>query len=90
MRSALEAVTGGDVVYDDGDWRPAPSGVFPASFNFPEPIGRQPMSRYSSGEVITVPQLTRTKRVVLLVTSRTVAPGEVAARLLPYLQRSSS
>jgi short subunit dehydrogenase-like uncharacterized protein len=86
MRSALEAAKGGDVVYDDGQWRPAPSGVYRASFDFPEPIGRQPMSRYPSGEVITVPRHTRTKRVVALITSRTVAPNAVAARLLPYLQ----
>jgi short subunit dehydrogenase-like uncharacterized protein len=86
MRSALEAAKGGDVIYDDGQWRPAPSGVFRASFDFPEPIGRQPMSRYPSGEVITVPRHTRTKRVVSLITSRTVVPNAVAARLLPYLQ----
>jgi short subunit dehydrogenase-like uncharacterized protein len=86
MRSALEAAKGGDVVYEDGEWRPAPSGVFRASFDFTEPIGRQPMSRYASGEVITVPRHTRTKRVVSLITSRTVIPNAVAARLLPYLQ----
>jgi hypothetical protein len=72
MRSALEAAKGGDVVYEDGEWRPTPSGVFRASFDFTEPIGRQPMSRYPSGEVITVPRHTRTKRVVSLITSRTV------------------
>jgi short subunit dehydrogenase-like uncharacterized protein len=55
IRSALEALKGGDVVYDDGELRPAPSGVFRASFDFPEPIGHQLMSRYPSGEVITAP-----------------------------------
>jgi hypothetical protein len=44
------------------------------------------MSRYPSGEVITVPRHTRTKRVVSLITSRTLAPNAVAVRLLPYSQ----
>ena len=86
MRSGLEIMKGGDVVYDDGEWRPAPFGVFRASFDFPEPIGRQPIIRYPSGEVITVPRHTRTKRVVSLLSARTSAPNAVAARLVPYLQ----
>jgi short subunit dehydrogenase-like uncharacterized protein len=84
MRSALEMVKGGDFVYEDGDWRPAPFGIFRASFDFPEPIGRQTMSRYPSGEVITVPRHTRTKRVVSMVTARTLAPHPSLAPALPY------
>jgi short subunit dehydrogenase-like uncharacterized protein len=53
LRSGLEIMKGGDVIYEDGDWRPAPTGVFRASFDFPQPLGRQGMSRYPSGEVIT-------------------------------------
>jgi short subunit dehydrogenase-like uncharacterized protein len=86
LRSGLEMMKGGDVVYDDGDWRPAPGGVFRASFDFPPPIGRQGMSRYPSGEVITVPRHTRTRRVVSLVTTRTAVPSSAAAALMPYLQ----
>jgi short subunit dehydrogenase-like uncharacterized protein len=84
MRSGLEIVKGGDVVYEDGDWRPAPFGVFRASFDFPEPIGHQTMSRYPSGEVITVPRHTRTRRVVSMVTTRTMAPHPSLAPILPY------
>ena len=84
MRSGLEIVKGGDVVYEDGNWRPAPFGVFRASFDFPEPIGRQTMSRYPSGEVVTVPRHTRTKRVVSMVTTRTMAPHPALAPILPY------
>ena len=84
MRSALEIIKGGDVVYEDGDWRPAPFGVFRANFEFPEPIGRQLMSRYPSGEVITVPHHTRTKRVVSMVTARMMAPHPALAPILPY------
>jgi short subunit dehydrogenase-like uncharacterized protein len=86
LRSALEILKGGDVIYEDGDWRPAPTGVFRASFDFPEPLGRQGMSRYPSGEVITVPRHTRTRRMVSLVTTRTAAPNAVAAAFMPYLQ----
>jgi short subunit dehydrogenase-like uncharacterized protein len=85
MRSGLEMLQGRDLVYTDGDWRAAPAGIFRASFDFPEPIGRQAMSRYPSGEPITVPRHTRTRRVVSLVTTSTAAPGP-AAHLMPYLQ----
>jgi short subunit dehydrogenase-like uncharacterized protein len=85
LRSGLEIMRGGDVIYEDGDWRPAPAGVFRASFEFPEPLGRHTMSRYPSGEVITVPRHTRTRRVVSLVSTRTALPNPLGA-LMPYLQ----
>jgi short subunit dehydrogenase-like uncharacterized protein len=84
MRSALEIMKGGDVVYEDGGWRPAPFGVFRAGFDFPEPVGRQAMSRYPSGEVITVPRHTRTRRVTSLITASTMAPHPALAPVLPY------
>ena len=86
MRSALEIMKGGDLVYENGGWRPAPAGVFRARFEFPEPIGRQAVSRYPSGEVITVPRHTRTRRVVSLLTTSTAAPHPAAAALMPFLQ----
>jgi short subunit dehydrogenase-like uncharacterized protein len=46
LRSGLEMMKGGDLVYEDERWRPAPGGIFKASFDFPPPIGRQRMSRY--------------------------------------------
>lgn len=83
LKSALEMMKGGDVVYEDQQWRPAPLGVFRASFDFPEPVGRQSMSRFASGEVITVPHHTRTAKVTSLMTTSTVAPGPLAG-LVPY------
>jgi len=83
LRSGLEMMKGGDVVYEDEQWKPAPRGVFKASFDFPEPIGRQPMSRYPAGEVITVPHHTRTKKVTALLTLGTMAPRPLAPAL-PY------
>ena len=76
---------GGDVVYEQGEWRPAPGGVFKASFEFPAPIGRQAMARYPSGEVITVPHHTRTRRISSLLTARTAAPFDAATPVLPYV-----
>jgi short subunit dehydrogenase-like uncharacterized protein len=84
LRSALDAMKGGDVVYEDETWRPASGGVFKASFDFPEPLGRQAMSRYPSGEVITVPHHTRTRKITSLLTTSTAAPFAAAAPLLPY------
>jgi short subunit dehydrogenase-like uncharacterized protein len=83
LRSGLEMMKGGDVVYEDEQWKAAPRGVFKASFDFPEPIGRQPMSRYPAGEVITVPHHTRTKKVTGLLTISTMAP-RLLAPVLPY------
>jgi short subunit dehydrogenase-like uncharacterized protein len=85
LRSGLEIVKGGDVVYEEGRWRPAPGGLFRASFEFPPPIGRQAMSRFPSGEVITVPRHTRTRKVTSLVTTTTAAPHPALAPVLPYL-----
>ena len=83
MRSALEMMKGGDVVYEDGDWRPAPGGVYRASFPFPAPIGVQPVSRYPAGEVITVPRHTATRKVTALLTTSTAAPHPALVGLLP-------
>jgi short subunit dehydrogenase-like uncharacterized protein len=83
LRSALEMLKGGDVVYENGDWRPTPFGIFRASFDFPPPIGAQPMVRYPSGEVITVPRHTRTRKVTSLINARGIAPGPLA-QVLPF------
>jgi short subunit dehydrogenase-like uncharacterized protein len=83
LKSGLEIMKGGDVVYEDERWRSAPRGVFKAEFDFPEPIGRQPMARYPSGEVITVPHHTRTRKVTSLLTLSTMAPRPLAP-VLPY------
>jgi short subunit dehydrogenase-like uncharacterized protein len=83
LKSALEMMKGGDLVYADGRWQPAPGGVFRASFDFPEPVGRKAVSRLPAGEVVTVPHHTRTSKVTTLITADTVAPPPLA-QLLPY------
>jgi short subunit dehydrogenase-like uncharacterized protein len=84
LKSGLEIFKGGDVIYEDERWRPTPGGIFRASFDFPEPIGRQTMARFASGEVITVPHHTRTRNVISLATTRTFAPAPLAPAL-PYV-----
>lgn len=84
MRSSLEMLKGGDVVYEDGRLVPAPTGITRASVVFPEPAGRQTVSRYPSGEQITVPRHVRTRKVVSLLSTRAVAPPGME-RALPML-----
>lgn len=80
------ATDGGEVIYREGGWAPAPSGVQRASFRFPPPLGRQPMQRYGSGEVITVPRHTRTRRVTSLITASTWSPHPSLTPLLPFVR----
>lgn len=84
MRSALEVMKGGDVVYEDWDWRASSLGVSRAHFEFPPPTGRQTMLRYPSGEVITVPRHTRVRTVESLIAARGTAPGPLAP-VVPFL-----
>jgi short subunit dehydrogenase-like uncharacterized protein len=75
-----------ELIYRDGEWRPAAPGIHRASFGFPPPLGRQPMQRYGSGEVITVPRHTATARVTTLITASSWAPHPALAGLIPYLR----
>jgi short subunit dehydrogenase-like uncharacterized protein len=76
--SGLEIMRGGDVVWSDGDWRPAPRSADGGRWQFPEPIGEQRMLRYPAGEQVTVPRHVETARV------RTLLNGMVVpSRLMP-------
>ena len=82
--SALEIIGGGDVVWRDGEWRPAPRSANGGRWRFPEPIGEQRMLRYPAGEQITVPRHVETRRV------RTMLNGMVMpARLMPLAVAST-
>ena len=76
--SALEMLAGGDVVYADGDWQPAPRSGRGGRWRFGEPIGEQPMLRYPAGEQITVPRHIETRTVRTLLDGMVVPP-----RLVP-------
>jgi len=85
LRSALEMMKGGDIVYRDERWQPAPSGVTRGTFDFGPPLGRRSVSRYPAGEVVTVPHHTRTKSVTALLTNQTVTRVGAVAPLLPFV-----
>lgn len=86
LRSALGMVAAPSVLYEDGAWRPAPlrsSGR--ASFPFPAPVGSQPVMRYPSGELLTVPRHVRTRAVRSLITVETFAGTSKAAPFVPLI-----
>lgn len=85
MRSALEMMKGGDLVYEHGAWRPAPRFTPPESFDFPAPIGRRPTARFPSGEIITVPRHTSTQRVTSRIAADAFVPLPRLAPLVPFL-----
>lgn len=82
--SALEIMRGGDVVWNDGEWRSAPRSANGGRWRFPDPIGEQRMLRYPAGEQITVPRHVETKRVRTLLDGMVVPP-----RLMPLAVISS-
>jgi short subunit dehydrogenase-like uncharacterized protein len=82
--SGLEIMRGGDVVWADGDWRPAPRSADGGRWRFPEPIGERRMLRYAAGEQITVPRHVETARVRTLLDGMVVSP-----RLMPLAVISS-
>jgi short subunit dehydrogenase-like uncharacterized protein len=84
LRSALEAMKGGDFAYVDGDWRPAGAGPLRAKFAFPAPIGPQAVGKYPSGEIVTVPRHTDVRTVTSLVTLTTFLPIAALAPLVPF------
>lgn len=79
MHSALEAMRGGALDYRHGSWRRAGLAPGRVSFTFPEPVGRQPMLRFPSGEVVTVPRHTRTDAVTSLISASAFVPHPAAA-----------
>lgn len=85
LRSALGMLAAPSVVYEDGDWRPAPLRTRATRFAFPPPVGSQPVMRYPSGELLTVPRHVRTRAVRSLITVETFAGTPKAAPLVPLL-----
>jgi short subunit dehydrogenase-like uncharacterized protein len=85
--SGLEIMRGGDVVWSDGNWRPAPRNANGGRWRFPEPLGEQRMLRYPAGEQITVPRHVDTARVRTLLNGMVVPPRlmPVAAAVSPLL-----
>jgi short subunit dehydrogenase-like uncharacterized protein len=87
MTSSLEVMSGKAVEWRKLQWLPAERPFGAASFEFPEPIGRQRMVRYPAGEQITVPRHVATRRVWTLMTASTFAPHPRLAALTQLLAR---
>lgn len=85
--SGLEIMRGGDVVWADGDWRPAPRSANGGRWRFPDPLGELRMLRYPAGEQITVPRHVETAKVRTLLNGMVVPPPlmPVAAAASPLL-----
>jgi short subunit dehydrogenase-like uncharacterized protein len=83
LRSALGMLAADSVLYEDGAWRPAPRVPERRRFAFPDPVGTQPVMRYPSGEVLTVPRHVQTRKLTSLITVETVAGTPRAAPFLP-------
>jgi short subunit dehydrogenase-like uncharacterized protein len=84
MRSALDAVRSRPLEYRDGRWEQ--SGRVPprARFHFPAPVGEQAVTRWPSGEVLTVPRHTRTRSVRSLFAVSALAPVGPLGQVVPF------
>ncbi len=83
---ASQTEGGGEVEYFDGEWRPVRNRVQRAALEFPAPFGRQPVTRYGSGEVITVPRQIDIERIETVITSRSLVPHRVLLPFFPWLR----
>jgi short subunit dehydrogenase-like uncharacterized protein len=75
-----------EVVYRDGRWRTVPFELDRAWFTFPDPVGPRQMSRYGSGEVITVPHHVKTQAVSTLITSTALCPYPALLPVFPFVR----
>ena len=72
--STVEMLSGGDAEWRDGALRPAGKRVSRGRFEFPAPIGSQRMTRYPSGEPVTVPRHVETDNVRTSLSASAVVP----------------
>jgi short subunit dehydrogenase-like uncharacterized protein len=85
-QNAANAPAAPEVVYRAGRWMPVPFEIDRGAFDFPAPFGRRQMSRYGSGEVITVPRHTRTRAVRTLITTTSLCPHPALLSVFPILR----
>jgi len=75
-----------EVVYRNGRWMAVPFELDRGAFDFPAPFGRRQMSRYGSGEVVTVPRHTKTREVRTLITTTSLSPHPALVSIFPVLR----
>jgi short subunit dehydrogenase-like uncharacterized protein len=89
LRSALEGMAGGDVVWEDGAWHPAGAGPLRARAVLPEPFGRQVVAKYPCGEVVSVPRHTRVRTLRARISVQSLVPAGPLAPLVPALMAAA-
>jgi short subunit dehydrogenase-like uncharacterized protein len=87
MQTTLEVLSGEAVEWRKLQWLPAEHPFGRERFEFDEPIGRQRMLRYPSGEQITIPRHIATRRVTTLLTASTFAPHPRLGALMTLIAR---
>jgi short subunit dehydrogenase-like uncharacterized protein len=83
LLSGMEMLSGDEVEYRDGDWRPAGARPLRETFRFPDPIGEQPVVRYPGGEVVTVPRHVRTRAICYRWATSAFAPHRALESAVP-------
>lgn len=79
--SAVAMLSGGDLEWRDGALRPASQRVSRGRFRFPPPVGEQLMTRYPSGEQLTVPRHVTARNVRTMLSATAVVGDPRFARL---------
>lgn len=83
--SALQVFRGGDLVWREGRWQPAPRNADGGRWRFPEPVGEQRTLRYPAGEQITLPKHVETANVRTLLSGMALPPPPLASLALPMM-----
>lgn len=84
MHSALEILSGGDLVYEDGAWKVAGPMGRAGSVVWPGESGPAPTMRFPGGEIVTVPRHVKTQRLEVLMDARSFVPGPLG-KLTPVM-----
>jgi short subunit dehydrogenase-like uncharacterized protein len=75
MHSALEILSGGDLVYEGGTWSPAGPMGRAGSVVFPGESKPAATMRFPGGEIVTVPRHVKTQRLEVLMDAQSFVPG---------------
>jgi short subunit dehydrogenase-like uncharacterized protein len=79
MHSALEILSGGDLVYEGGSWSPAGPMRRAGSVVFPGESRAAPTMRFPGGEIVTVPRHVKTQHLEVLMDAQSFVPGPLGS-----------
>jgi short subunit dehydrogenase-like uncharacterized protein len=86
VNHATSAPRGREVVFREGRWSKVPFELDLGWFRYPQPLGRQQVGRYGSGEVITVPRHIETGTIRTLITASSLVPHPALLPFFPLLR----